>query len=116
MIALNRSAKMDEKTQNKISQLQVMEQNMHHLAHQRQQIYNQVLEIDSALKEMEGKEDAFMIVGNIMIKKKKVEIEKDLQEKKERLELRIKTIEKQEEQMKQKAEAMQEDVMKTIKK
>jgi len=114
MMALRK--KMDETTQNKITQLQVMEQNMHHLSHQRQQLYNQVLEIDSALSELQNKEDAFKINGNNMIKTPKANLEKDVQEKKERFELRIKSIEKQEEQIKKKAESMQEDVMKAIKK
>ena len=51
-----------------------------------------------------------------MVKCKKEDLEKDLKAKKEAIELRIKTLEKQETQMKEKSKTLQEEVMKKLKK
>jgi len=50
-----------------------------------------------------------------MVSTKKEELEKDLNKKKETIQLRIKTIEKQEKQIKEKAEVLQKEVMKELK-
>ena len=51
-----------------------------------------------------------------MVSAKKEDLKKDLQSKKEVVELRIKTLEKQESQMKEKASEMQSEVMEKLKK
>ena len=50
-----------------------------------------------------------------MVADKKEDLEKDLKEKKERMQLRIKTMEKQENQIKEKAKKLQDEVSKSIK-
>jgi len=107
---------MDNKTQEKIQQLQMIEQGMQSFLAQKQQFQAQVAEIDSALKELNKTEDSYKIVGNIMVKKDKEELIKDLKSKKETFELRLKTLEKQEKQMKDKAERMQKEVLSKLKK
>ena len=76
-------AEPDEKTQEKISQLSILEQSMQNINMQKQQFQLQLNEIDSALNEIKGKENAYKILGNVMILKPTVEIEKDLKSKKE---------------------------------
>ena len=106
---------MEDKTQEKINQLTMMEQSMQQLLLQKQQFQTQLVEINSALKELETTEKAYKIVGNIMVAANKEELKKDLTQKKEVVELRVKTIEKQETQMKEKASAMQKEVMEKLK-
>lgn len=106
---------MEKDAEQKINQLQMLEYNMHQLSSQRQQFDSQLLEISSALNDLEGKESAYKIVGNIMVKTDQATLKKELEEKKERLQVRIKTIEKQEASYKEKAEALQQEVLKQIK-
>ena len=69
------------------------------------------MEVESALKELENTSEAFKIVGTVMIKAEKESLVKELEEKKERLSLRIKSIETQENQLKEKSASMQKEVM-----
>jgi len=102
---------MDKETQEKIGQLQMLEQSMQSFMMQKQQFRAQLMEVDSALKELENTNEAFKIVGTVMIKAEKEDLVKELDEKKERLSLRIKSIETQENQLKEKAASMQKEVM-----
>lgn len=106
---------MDKETEQKISQLQLFEQSMQNLMMQKQQFQLQLAEIESALKEIDSTDTTYKIVGNIMALKKKEDLKKDLQEKKEVVELRVKNLDKQETQIKEKASGLQEEVLKTIK-
>jgi prefoldin beta subunit len=102
--------------QEKIQQLQLMEQSINQFLMQKQQFQLQLSEIDSALEEIKDTKEAYKIVGNIMVLSKKEDIEKDLKKKKEIVELRIKTIEKQESQIKEKSKKLQEEAMKELEK
>ena len=95
----------------KINQLQVIEQNLQQLLGQKQQFQGQMVEIDSALEELKKTEDAYKIVGNVMIKVAKDDLNKELGEKKERTEVRMKSIEKQETKLKESAESLRKEVM-----
>ena len=108
-------SEVSKDTQQKISQLQVFEQSMQNLLLQKQQFQQQLIEIDSALEELKSTEKAYKIVGNIMVASKKEDLDKDLKQKKEMVELRIKTLEKQEAKIKEKASEMQAEVLKDIK-
>ena len=104
-----------KETEKKISQLQIIEQSMQNLSTQRQQFQLQQVEIESALKELENVNEAYKIVGNIMVLSKKDELKKDLISKKEIVELRVKNLEKQETQIRDKASKLQEEVLKEMK-
>lgn len=105
---------MTNNQQEKIQQLQGIEQNMQHFVKQRQQFQMQLLEIESALEELKKTEKAYKIIGNIMVATEKNALEKDLQEKKERVELRIKSFEKQENNLKDQAKGLREEIVKTM--
>ena len=107
--------KMTKDTEEKIQQLTMLEQNLQNITVQKQNFQIQLLEIESALKELEGTKEAFKIVANIMIKGDKPELKKELEEKKETIELRISSFEKQEAKLKQKASALQDEVLGKIK-
>ena len=102
--------------QEKIQQLQMLEQNMQNFLVQKQSFQSQLLEIDSALTEIDKTDTAYKIVGNIMVASKKEDLKKDLEMKKEKAELRIKTIESQEDALKEKADKIQKEVLEIMKK
>ncbi len=106
---------MNKNTEEKIGQLQSIEQGMQSFLMQKQQIQMQLMETESALKELDKTEKAYKIVGNIMVNSDKEGLKKELEEKKERLELKIKSIENQEKQMKEKASSVQSEVMNGLK-
>jgi len=108
-------ADISKDTEQKIAQLQLYEQSLQNILMQKQQFQSQSLEIESALKELETTKEAYKIVGNIMVASKKEDLKKDLQSKKETMALRIKTLEKQEKQIRDKAKKLQEEVSKKIK-
>lgn len=105
---------MKKETEEKINQLQNIEQNINTLIAQKQQFQSQNLEIENALSQIEKTDRVFRIIGNIMVESTKEEAKKDLDEKKEVLQLRLKTIEKQEEKLRQKATELQQEVLKEM--
>ena len=100
----------------KVQKLQLLEQNAQQLLAQRQQFQQSLLEIESALGELDKTKEAYKIIGNIMVATEKEDLKKDLAQKKESMELRIKTLEKQETEVKEKAKKLQEEVLKELEK
>jgi|SRR3989338_2704316 len=108
-------ADVPKETEKKISQLQIMEQSLHSLSMQKQQFQLQQVEVESAIKELEKVDEAYRIIGNIMVLFKKPELKEDLQSKKEIVELRIKNLEKQENHIREKASKIQDEILKEMK-
>jgi len=106
---------MDKDTEQKVARLQLIEQNMQNFAMQKQQFQAQIFDIDAAMEELKDSEESYKIIGNIMVKANKEKLEKELKEKKEMFELRIKAIEKQENQLKDKSKELQKEVLDNIK-
>ena len=109
-------AEIPEETQEKIRQLQMMEQALQQLLVQKQTFHLQLMELDSALKELDSAGEAYKIIGNIMVLTKSEQLERELKEKKETLELRISSVEKQETKTREKAASLQKDIISAIKK
>lgn len=109
-------AEIPEDMQGKIRQLQMMEQAMQQLLVQKQTFQMQLMETESALKELNGSGEAYKIIGNIMVLTKKEELEKELNEKKETVELRISSLEKQETKTRERAASLQKEIVSTMKK
>ena len=108
--------KPDKQTQEKIQNLQLLEQSLQNLLLQKQAFQFELSETESALEEVKDtKDDVYRLVGQIMIKSSKKEIEKDLGHKKELLDLRMKSIDKQEEKLKKDIEEIRSEVLKNIK-
>ncbi len=107
-------AEMSKDSEKKLAQLQMLEQSMQTLMMQKQQFQLQQVEIESALKELENVNEAYKIVGNIMVLSKKDDLKTDLNSKKEVVELRIKNMEKQENQLREKASKLQNEVLKEM--
>jgi len=109
-------AEMSKETEQKIAQLQLYEQGLQNILVQKQQFQSQSVEISTALKELEATKEAYKIVGNIMVSAKKEALKSDLESKQETINLRIKTMEKQENQIREKAKKIQEEVSEIINK
>ncbi|HLC84750.1 MAG TPA: prefoldin subunit beta [Candidatus Nanoarchaeia archaeon] len=107
---------MDKALQDKISRLQSMEQNVQQYVMRRQQFSQQLMEIESALKELESSPEAYKIVGNIMVKTSKDQLKKELAERKELADMRIQSLDKQEQKVAEKVEELKKEVMAEIKK
>ncbi|MEM4396823.1 MAG: prefoldin subunit [Candidatus Woesearchaeota archaeon] len=64
------------------------------LVFQIQNLELQINEIDSVLEEIKNKDEVYELVGNLMIKKKKEDVENKLNEKKELLEFKLTSLKK----------------------
>jgi prefoldin beta subunit len=102
---------MNEGIQEKINNLSMLEQNTQQLSAQRQQFQTQLLEIESAIDELKNSQDAYKIIGSIMIKTDSAKLQEELLSKKKILDIRISSIEKQEDAAKEKAKKFQEEIM-----
>jgi prefoldin beta subunit len=73
----------------------VLQQQLRNVVLQKEALKIQVNEIESALEELKKTEEetVYKVVGNIMVKKKKDEVEKELNEIKEDSELKISSLE-----------------------
>jgi prefoldin beta subunit len=88
----------------------ILQQQLRNVLIQKEAIKLQIAEIDTALSELEKtkEEKVYKVVGNIMIKKSKEEVEKELKEGKEDLEIRIESLEKIEKDLIEKIKNIEE--------
>ena len=75
----------------------------------------QLNEILSALENIKDAKKSYKIIANVMIDTNKEDLEKELNQKKEMLEIRIKNLEKQEESIREKSQKMQKEVLGSMK-
>ncbi len=107
---------MDKEMEDKISQLQLLEQNLQNFVVQKQNFQAHLFEVENALRELDNsKGAAYKIVGAIMVASDHDVLKKDLKEKKDVLELRINSLQKQEDNVREKAEKIQAEVVKGLK-
>ncbi|MBI3033487.1 prefoldin subunit beta [Candidatus Woesearchaeota archaeon] len=99
-----------------LQKLQMHEQNLQQTIMQKQQFQTQLLEAESALSELEKTDVAYKIIGNIMVASSKKDLMASLKEKKEMYELRVKSVEKQENKLKEQAQALRQEIMQQMKK
>jgi prefoldin beta subunit len=99
---------MDE---NKIQEMQIIEQKLQNSILQKQAFQMELAETNSALRELEKSGDeVFKIIGQLMIKSEKGKIQEELLNKKKILELRIKTLEKQENSLSEQMDKIRNDL------
>ena len=102
---------MQEDTERKIAQLQLIEQNLQNALLQKQRFQSELFEIENALKEIDNAEEVYKIVGNIMLSKKKEDLKKELVSKKVVIDIRIKNLEREESKIREKANTLQKEVI-----
>lgn len=107
---------MAKEIEEKVKELQILEQNLSNLNFQKQTFQFELNEINSAFEELEkSDESVFKIVGNIMIKTEKDKLKKELEEKKDIIGLRIRNIEKQEKALRARVEELRKEVLNKLK-
>src|SRR3989338_6650587 len=106
---------IDKETERSIQELQSLEQTIQNLFLQKQAFQIELSETSNALEELKKtKDDAFKIVGQIMVKTDKAELEKELDDKKKLLNLRLNSIQKQEDLISEKIEKLKEEITKKL--
>ena len=112
----NPLANLDEETQRKIQELQMMEQAFQQLLMQKNAFSMESNETDLIIREVEKTEgEVSRIIGNqVVIKTTKEAILEDMKNKKKLIDTRMKTIDEQEKESSEKIEAVREEVMKKI--
>ena len=113
----NMAEKISEGTHEKIQELQLLQQRLQVFAAQKQQLQLQQIETDNALVELEkAKPPVYRMIGELLVEKPIADLKKELKERKEEIELRIKTVEKQELKSKDRAQELQKEVTAEMKK
>ena len=112
----NPLANLDQETQQKIQELQMMEQGFQQLLMQKNAFSMESNETDFIITEVEKTTgEVSRIIGNqVVIKTTKEEILADMKKKKELIDTRMKTIDEQEKQFSEKIESIHNEVMKKI--
>lgn len=97
----------------KIQEIQILEQSIQNILLQKQAFQIELSETESAKKEIEkSSDDVFKVIGQIMIKTDKEKTIEELSNKEKLLSLRLKSIKKQEEIIKNKIESLQKEIIK----
>jgi prefoldin beta subunit len=108
------AANISPQMQNQLAQFEQIRQQLQMVMSQRLQIESQLREVETALEEIGSISDDTPIyknVGSLMVKAKdKKDVETDLNEQKETLEVRVKTLERQENQLKERYQSLQKDL------
>ncbi|MEM4214953.1 MAG: prefoldin subunit [Candidatus Pacearchaeota archaeon] len=119
MVKAKREEKEEDKTKktDAVTQLQITEQSLQNLLLQKQIFQLEFIETNNALEEIKKTkvEDVYKIVGSLMFKSNKADLEKELERKKDILDLRLRAIEKQEEELKEKLLKNREILLKEMK-
>ena len=103
--------------EDKIQELQVLEQNLQNILMQKQVFQLEFSETNSAIKEIEkSKSDVYKIIGQLMIKKDSKEIKEELKNKEKLLNTRLENLEKQENEITKKADKLKEEIMGSLNK
>jgi len=111
------NAEISPQVQNQLVQLQQLQQQMQAIAGQKAQGEMTLRETESALKELEKLgEDAIVYknVGEIMIKSDVNSLKESLSEKKETYDLRLKTLERQEERIQKRLQQLQQQLRQSL--
>ena len=102
--------------ESEISQLQMIEQNLKNSGMQKQNMMLHLMESENSLKELKNyKGKPFKIVGPVMIESDSESLTKELSEKVELLKVRIESMEKQENSLKEQFESIQKKLMDNLK-
>jgi prefoldin beta subunit len=100
----------------KIQEMQVLEQKLQNSILQKQAFQIELAETDSALKEVEkAGDEIFKIIGQLMIKSEKSKVQEELTNKKKILGLRIKSFEKQENSLSEQLDKIRDELTKSVK-
>ena len=105
----------EKQTQQLLGQAQIYQQQIQGILTQKEILSTQMLEIEKALEEIGKTKESqvYRISGPILIKASKKDVKKDLQEKKEMIALRVKSLEKNEKNIKDKIGVLRDKLTKS---
>ena len=95
-----------------MQELHQMEQMILSSSSQIRSFRSKIIEIDSALKDLESSDKSYKIVGNIMVSSSKDALIEELNSEKEVIQTRISSLEKQEKKLKETLKDKQEEFIK----
>jgi len=103
---------MSDDKNKKIQEIQILEQTLQNIFFQKQAFQMELTETQSALREIENSdEDAYKLIGQLMVKVQKSKITEELSEKEKFLNLKIKALEKQEKTFSEKLEQLRKQIL-----
>ena len=95
-----------------VKKLQTIEQTLQNIFFQKQQFQKDITETQTSLKDMEGSDFAYKIIGSLMVKKKTSDLRADLNEKIDLLKVRLEGLEKKEQELKKEKSDLQSSLNK----
>ena len=115
-MAKEKAEKGMESEEANMARLQLTEQGLQNMLMQKQMFQLDLVETENALDELKKTKEGevFKIVGSLMLKANKQEVEQELNKKRELLELRLKAIEKQEDELKNRLLKSREEIVKRL--
>jgi prefoldin beta subunit len=111
------SGELPPQIQNQLAQLQQLQQQAQAVISQKSQIESLIRETDAALKELEKSSDDAVIyksVGELLFKAEKPKLVEELKERKEMMDLRLKTMSKQEERIQSRFTQLQDQLKQSL--
>lgn len=99
----------------KISQLQLLQQNLQGIMQQKQQLETDLIEIESALSQVMASTESYQIIGKVMVRVPCDILSGELEDKKNTLQMRIASFTKQEDKIKDNLETLQKEVLSEMK-
>ena len=109
---------LPQNVQHQLAQFQQVQQQAQAISMQKQSVDLQLKEAKKAVEELnklEENSDVYKTAGTLLIKVKKDEITKELEDKVETLELREKTVKRQEERIMKRLQDMQVSIQEAMK-
>ena len=103
--------------QQQLARLQQLQQTLSVLIAERQRLEAELLEVRSALEELEKTSDdaeVYKAVGPVLVRSEKQKLVKELTERKELTETRLKLLEKQEQRTKSQLESLQKEIQSAL--
>jgi prefoldin beta subunit len=94
-----------------LKRLEQVEQALHTQTAQRAAYQAQLVEVESALSELEGVSESYRIVGNIMVKTQSERLKSELAEKKAGVQARISALERQEQKLRDEMQKLQDSIL-----
>lgn len=112
------SAEIPAKIQNQIAQYQQIQQQLQLISSQRVQINSQLEEVKTTLEEVENLKKGtpvYKLAGNLLVKVTDMDVlKKDLEEQKETSSIKVKSLERQEKQLKERFIGLQQEITKAM--
>ncbi len=100
-------------SEKKMQEMQMMEQNLQNILLQKQAFQMELSETKAAFNEIQNSGDeVFKIIGQLMIKTEKKKINEELESKERLLDLRLKSLDKQESSLSDRLEKLRDEIIK----